>query len=242
MSSILKALKRLEQQKMAHKAADHDIAWIVRGEEFRPEKKRLWPMFVSLVAVAVLAVLSTYWFMGGFRGVPRDSLTRLGEEARSSSGIPAETVLTPPQPSRPDTPPVSTHDSAAAPPIVVKRPEGKDLRRPTDKVSPKSYRESGEGQAITPLHASQPQAALSLRPEPAIVPPTPKPSHPTLKVTGIAWEKDGPVQLAIVNGTSVVEGSMVSGAKVEKILPDSVRFTFENHSFDVPLNRGNGAN
>jgi len=242
MSSILKALKRIEQQKMVRKAADHDITWIVRGEEFRPEKKRQWPMFASLVVVAVLAVLSTYWFMGGFRGAPRDSLSHPGEEVSSSSGIPPVTVLAPPETSRADTPPVSTHDSAAAPPVAVQRPAEKDHRRPTEKVSLKSYREGGEGQAITPTHASQPRTALPLRQEPAPVPLTQKASHPTLKVTGIAWEKDSPVHLAIVNGTSVVEGSMVSGVKVEKILPDSVRFSFENHSFDVPLNRGDGGN
>jgi cytoskeletal protein RodZ len=242
MSSILKALKRLEQQKMVRKGVDHDIAWIVRGEDYRPEKKRQWPMFVSLVAVAILAVLSTYWFMGGFHDAPRDSLSRPGEDVSSSSGIHPVTVPAPPQPSRPDTPPVSSHDSAAAPPVVVNRPAEKGLRRPTDKVSLKSYREGGEGPTITPPHALQPQAALPPRPEPAPVPLTSKPSLPTLKVTGIAWEKDSPVHLAIVNGTSVVEGSMVSGAKVEKILPDSVRFTFENHSFDIPLNRSDGDN
>jgi hypothetical protein len=63
-----------------------------------------------------------------------------------------------------------------------------------------------------------------------------------LNVTGIAGEKGSPVHLAIVNGTSVVEGAMINGVKVEKILPDRVRFTFENRSFDVPLNRGDGAN
>lgn len=242
MSSILKALKRLEQQKMVHKAADHDIAWIVRGEEFRPEKKRQWPMFVSLVAVALLAVLSTYWFMGGFHGAPRDSLSRPGEETRSLSGIPPVTVLAPPQSSRTDTPPVSTHDSAAAPPAVVNGATKKGLRGSIKDFSLASDRKGGESQAIAPPRAPQPQAALPPRPEPAPVPLAPKASHPILKVTGIAWEKDSPVHLAIVNGTSVVEGSMVNGVKVEKILPDSVRFIFENHSFDVPLNRGDGAN
>ena len=242
MSSILKALKRLEQQKMVHKAAEHDLAWIVRGEEFRPEKKRQWSMFVSLVAVAVLAVLSTYWFMGGFRGAPRDSLSRPGEDANSAPGIHPVTVLAPPQPSRSDTPPVTTHDSAATPPVVVTRPAKIGHHHSTDELSLKSYREDGVGSAITPPYAQQPQAALPPRTEPAPVPLAPKASRPTLIVTGIAWEKDSPVQLAIVNGTSVVEGSMVSGAKVEKILPDSVRFTFENHSFDVPLNRDDGSN
>ncbi len=104
MSSILKALKRLEQQKMVRKDANHDIAWIVRGEDYRPEKRRQWPMFVSLVAVALVAVLSTYWFMGGFQGTPRDSLSRPLEEVHPSSAIPPVTVPAPPQPSRPDTP------------------------------------------------------------------------------------------------------------------------------------------
>ncbi|RQW84325.1 MAG: hypothetical protein EHM79_14160 [Geobacter sp.] len=242
MSSILKALKRLEQQKMVRKGADHDIAWVVRGEDCRPEKKRQWPMFVSLVAVAVLAVLSTYWFMGGFRGATQGSLSRLGEETRSSSGIPPATVLAPPQRSRPDTPPVSTPDSVAAPPAVENRPAEKALRRLTKQLPLKREREGGEGQAIVPPRAPQSHAALPPGPEPVPASQTAKPTLPTLKVTGIAGEKDSPVHLAIVNGTSVVEGSMVDGAKVEKILPDSVRFTFENRSFDVPLNRDDGAN
>jgi general secretion pathway protein B len=242
MSSILKALKRLEQQKMVRKDADHDIAWIVRGEDYRPEKKRQWPMFVSLVAVALLAVLSTYWFMGGFHGATRGSLSRSGKEARSSSGIPPVTVPAPPQSSRPDTPPVSIHDSATVPPAVVNGPAEKILRRSTAELSLKSDREGGKGPATALPRVPQPQAALRPRPEPAPVPLTPKPSLPTLKVTGIAGEKDSPVHLAIVNGTSVVEGSMVNGVKVEKILPDRVRFTFENRSFDVPLDRDDGTN
>jgi general secretion pathway protein B len=236
MSSILKALKRIEQQKMVRKGTDHDIAWIVRGEDFRPEKKRQWPIFVSLMAVALVAVLSTYWFMGGFQGAARDSLSRPEEELRSSSSIPPVTVSAPPQPSRADTPPVSTPDTATVPPAVANRPAEKVIRRPTEEVSLKSGLQGGEKPAIAPPRVPQSQAALPPRPEPAPVPQAPKSSLPALTVTGIAWEKDSPVHLAIVNGTSVVEGSLVNGAKVEKILPDRVRFTFENRSFDVPLN------
>jgi len=151
-------------------------------------------------------------------------------------------VLAPPQSSRPDTPPVSTHDSATVPPAVVNGPAEKSLRRSTAELSLKSDREGREGSATAPPRVPQPQAALRPRPEPAPVPLAPKPSLPTLKVTGIAGEKDSPVHLAIVNGTSVVEGSMVNGVKVEKILPDRVRFTFENRSFDVPLDRDDGTN
>ncbi len=236
MSSILKALKRIEQQKMVRKGADHDIAWIVRGEDFRPEKKRRWPMFVSLVAVALLAVLSTFWFMGGFQGATRDSLSRPDNEVRSSPGIPPVTVSASPQPSRADTPPVSTPDSVTVPSAVVNHLAEKVIRRPTGVVPLKGGLQGGERPAIVPPRVPQPQAALPPRPEPAPVPQPPKSSLPALNVTGIAWEKDSPVHLAIVNGTSVVEGSLVNGATVEKILPDRVRFTFENRSFDVPLN------
>ncbi|MHC1696600.1 MAG: general secretion pathway protein GspB [Geobacteraceae bacterium] len=242
MSSILKALKRIEQQKLVRKAANHDIAWIVRGEDFRPEKKRQWLMFVSLVAVALLAVLSTYWFMGGFHEPSRDSLTRPGEEARPSSGIPPVAVLAPPQPSRTDPPPVSTPDSAALPPAVVNRSAKKGLRDSSKDLFLKSDRQGGESQALAPPRVPQAQAALPPRPEPVPAPQPPKSSLPALTVTGIAWEKDSPVHLAIVNGTSVVEGSMVNGVRVEKILPDRVRFTFENRSFEVHLNQGEGGN
>lgn len=236
MSSILKALKRVEQQKMARKGTDHDIAWIVRGEDYRPEKKRQWPMFVALVAVALVAVLSTYWFMGGFQGATRDSLSRPEAEPRTSSGLPAGTVQASPQPSRADTPPVSTPDSATVPPTVVNRSAQKGLRGPANEAPLASDRLGRERQAIATPRTTPPQAALPLRPEPVPGPQSPKSSLPALNVTGIAWEKDSPVHLAIVNGTSVVEGSLVNGAKVEKILPDRVRFTFENRSFDVPLN------
>ncbi len=242
MSSILKALKRLEQQKMVRKDADHDIAWIVRGEDYHPEKKRQWPMFVSLVAVAVLAALSTYLFMGGFHAAPRDSLSRPLEEPPSSSEIPSVTALAPPQPSHPDTPPVSTDDSVVVPPALVNGPAEKVLRSPTEKPALKSNLAGGEGQAIAPPHAPKPHVALPPPAEPVPVSHAPKPSLPSLKVTGIAGEKDSPVHLAIVNGMSVVEGSMVNGVKVEKILPDRVRFSFENRFFDVPLNRGDGSN
>jgi hypothetical protein len=124
----------------------------------------------------------------------------------------------------------------------VSVPAEKRLQRPTDTVTLTRDREGGEGQAIVPPQPSQAQSALPPRLEPVPAPAAPKSSVPTLTVTGIAGEKDSPVRLAIVNGTSVVEGSVVNGVKVEKILPDRVRFSYESRFFDVPLNRGDGIN
>jgi general secretion pathway protein B len=62
-------------------------------------------------------------------------------------------------------------------------------------------------------------------------------SLPTLKVTGIAWQKDSTDRVAVVNGTSVSEGVMVEGARVEKIFQDRVRFSFDQQTFDISLGR-----
>jgi hypothetical protein len=70
--------------------------------------------------------------------------------------------------------------------------------------------------------------------------PSPAPvktPRPPLNVSGIAWQQAGSLRLAVVNGTSVSEGSTVEGARVEGIFPDHIRFSFRNEHFDVQLEK-----
>jgi hypothetical protein len=46
--------------------------------------------------------------------------------------------------------------------------------------------------------------------------------------------------MAIVNGTPVAEGSTISGARVEKIYQERVRFSYQGRSFDVGLGSSSG--
>jgi hypothetical protein len=62
-------------------------------------------------------------------------------------------------------------------------------------------------------------------------------SLPTLKVSGIAWQKDGSDRLAVVNGMPVTEGMNIDGARVEEIFQDKVRFSFEKRAFDVVVGK-----
>ncbi len=65
---------------------------------------------------------------------------------------------------------------------------------------------------------------------------------PTLRVSGIAWQKDGASRLAIVNGQPVGQGASVSGATVDEIFPDLVRFSFKGERVEVGLGKSSKDN
>jgi general secretion pathway protein B len=41
--------------------------------------------------------------------------------------------------------------------------------------------------------------------------------------------------MAMVNGSPVKAGSVIDGARVEEILPDRVRFSFQHRNFEVSV-------
>ena len=58
---------------------------------------------------------------------------------------------------------------------------------------------------------------------------------PSIEVNGIAFQDESTDRVAIVNGVSVSNGSIIGGAKVEDILKDLVRFSYGGEKFDVAL-------
>ncbi|MRR34048.1 hypothetical protein EG829_05000, partial [bacterium] len=107
MSSILKALKRLEQQKAVRRDLDHDMAWIGRDAGFPAREKRHWPIVAALVAVAGVSVLSTYWFTGGRDSSPLPAPPATEGSPRPGDGSYRDRESTPsnPLPPGPVTPP-----------------------------------------------------------------------------------------------------------------------------------------
>jgi general secretion pathway protein B len=67
--------------------------------------------------------------------------------------------------------------------------------------------------------------------------PVPAGQLPPITVSGIAWQKDNSARLAVINGTTVAEGGMVEGARVQEILPDRVHFSFNNREFDIYMKK-----
>jgi general secretion pathway protein B len=225
MSSILEALRKLEDEKTARRSGSGSIAGRVTYAGRRPGRKPAWLIPVLTAAVAVvLTVLITYAVMGGF-------------SARRHEAVPAAGV-TPAQ-----TPPVVLPPSRSAGPVettvIPARPRpAPEVRQviptasPTAAPSPSPARSlpAAPVTGFVPLPVPAQGNAVPLQSAPAE-------QLPLITVSGIAWQKDNSARLAVVNGVTVAEGGTVEGARVQKILPDRVRFSFNKREFDIYLTK-----
>jgi len=225
MSSILEALKKLEDEKAARQGGLGNIARKVTASGRSARQKPAWLVPGALAAVAIAAVLGTYTVMGGFS--PRHGAT-----------VP----LANPEPPAPN--PAISLPRAASPDGVGSAPSRTELAAP-------ARREAASGASAAAIHASIAPAAEGKRSSPltqpqpdsksetATAPPQPSSEGklPALNVSGIAWQKDNASRLAVVNGASVTEGATIAGARVDEIFPDRVRFSCRGKSYEIFLGK-----
>lgn len=222
MSSILKALKKLEEEKSVRPGVNPDISRGILRAGRKGAKRPPWLLpAAGMAGAALVAVLATYVAMGGF------SRKQTQSAINTPSALKEEPIL--PQP-----PPVA----GGAATLTASRPA------PGPRPSP-SRREAPHAQVKTkpeppPVHTSAPAVRpLTIPVAPNLHPsaePSPAP-QPVLRVSGIAWRQDGSSRVAIINGQSVAEGGMVGGARVEEIDRDRVRFSSGGRGFDVSLEK-----
>jgi len=225
MSSILKALKKLEQEKAARRPDAFRIdAEILRGGQPR----RLFPTGASLAAIALFlcGVGGTYLYMRHDNTpapVQQSHSSNTGIKGESSTGSTRLPVST-------DT---AEQPHPAPPARAVSVPE---------KTVPSARSIEKQQQTLRERPAeSVPQAAL---PEPKSVPPSVPvapavvPAKPVLKVSGIAFQ-DGSESAAVINGITVSNGSMIEGARVEEIQKDRVRLSRGGEMFEIILDKSN---
>jgi hypothetical protein len=87
---------------------------------------------------------------------------------------------------------------------------------------------------ITQTLSSEPKKGVAAVP----VAPVVIPANPVLKVHGIAFQ-DGADSVAVVNGITVSNGSVIEGARVEEIQKDRVRFSRGAEKFEIILDKSN---
>jgi general secretion pathway protein B len=223
MSSILEALKKLEDEKAVKQSGEAPITGKIVKEGRRAKKRPKWLLPAEMTAVAAVAVFATYLIMGG-RSVSVRTAQEIKEKEsikpapRTSKAPDTHPLGTPPPP--PPTPP----ESHSPPPFrqMVK--------------SPPSSRALVKSAPLEETAGLEPQTER-VAPEVPVPPPREdtKPDGPSLKVTGIGWRKDSAERLAIVNGRPVSEGAIIDGAKVEEIFPDRVRFSVNGKTVVVPF-------
>jgi hypothetical protein len=286
MSSILKALKKLEEEKAARQGQRVDITKDIFGSAQQPAARSPWPVIAAGAAGVVVLGVVAYLFMArpGSRQippvpVPAENRQTATAPAPSPSPLPVQPSQAPPLPTEPAsgmTPaaaaPATVMVAPAAPPkaaaVKPMQREAGTVKAPTRSLA--TQKAVTQASAITggaaknkgtkapaaipspaqaipvisanhPVISAPPATQQQARPTaPPTAPTAPaSASLPTITVSGIAYNKDAADRLAVINGVPVGEGKTVSGAKVEEIMPDKVRFSLGQKTFEVPVGRSN---
>lgn len=226
MSSILKALKKLEQEKAVRKPDSFRIdSEILRGSVQRsPVAKG-----ASLAAIALFlcGVGVTYLIMRQDRAPAAQPQTP-AIEVRVDAPSPVIPMPVPLKTAEPQARLPEKKSPAADAPLTASRPGGKQQA-------------SIQKAAETPQKPSPPPGPNPVAPALPAVPvasPPSAPAKPALKVLGIAYQ-DGAENAAVINGVTVTKGSVIEGARIEDIQKDHVTFSRGGEKFEVFLDKSN---
>ena len=267
MSSILKALRKLEEEKAATRDGGLDIGRdILRASGRRPALS--WPLPAAILGAVLLVGWGVYQF-----AVPSAPVALMAPATRAPAPAsapvpPAQTPvsLLPPRPIAPPAPlNLSPRTVVAEPPVVEEtmaneepasfpaavrsRPSAKPLAAvvPMPAPLPKAVAvpTAPPAAAIAPAPVAVPVVPPATVATPAIVaapavvaaPPAAAPPGPALLLSGIAYHDDPEARLAVINDLPVMIGTFIESAVVEEILRDRVRLSRDGKSFEIRLQK-----
>ena len=211
MSFILKALKKLENEKASREPGKVEINSAILAPDRRSlSSSRNYPKRL-LIALLIVAVSGTSLYL--MKREPSTVVQQPAKEARPDPSPRAVPVAATPVHGEKPAP------AAPAPSPAVKAQEepsrpGRALRENPPEPSPPGERGSD-----------------SLHGEEALTGSAPSP----LTVNGIALQDDPGQSMAVVNGQIVKRGMTVGGARVERIFLNRVRFRGNGGLFEVHL-------
>lgn len=219
MSSILKALKKLEHEKtvrVPHSLKiDTDILTTVDSSRgFSPYSLAL----LFLLVFGGGAAVALYFIKG----------TKAPQETVTSRPVTAANTLqakVPPPAIKTETPPAEI--------VVVparKEPSGEASRAQHNKAAA-AVKPAGAIDKKTTRTAASGQSEVQKEAAPAAV--------PSLRVNGIAFQNSGADSMAIVNGIPVSSGSVIEGITVEEVRKDRVLFQRNGEKFEIMLGQSN---
>lgn len=226
MSSILKALKKLENEKITRKPD----SFMIDSEILRAKSPRkfIFPSGASLAAIAL--------FFCGI-GVTYLSMKRHDIPVSFPAAQSATTEI--------------KKTSPRAVELPSKTEKSKPELDPHQKKQINSSRKRAETSLAyiripTTLRQRLPEKATMsapriIQPEPKSPSPLSAPiataASPLIKVDGIAFQEGSANNAAVVNGVVVSKSSMVEGARVEEIKMDRVTFSRGSEKFEVILDK-----
>jgi general secretion pathway protein B len=243
MSSILRALKKLEDENAAriHDPVKID-AEILRG--CAPERVSSIKVILFAVFLFVCGGSATYIYMKQNQEAPHS-------HAKEQGSLPPKIALPSSLP-MPVEVPVERIEPEA---IVAAEPESnmKQNRAVSQKtavthVSPRPPPESPRVPPAQSIKMQHPQQLVEKR-LPSITGKQKKVNVgiststsalqiPVLRVNGIAFQ-DGADSVAVVNGVTIYKGASIEGVKVDEIQRDRVLFSYGGEKFTVHLGKSN---
>ena len=220
MSFILKALKKLEDEKAARQVQPHDINNAILTADRASSKTSRTPLKAGLIFLALVAGSGTAYVLLRQKPVPlppaQSSIP--GEASREDRAIRPQ----PPAPGQP-MPPAATETKVAAERAADVHP-----------AHPLAVEKAPDPEAAAPsrgsMEATAPRTQLTVQ--------EPSGSLPSgLKVNGIAVQDDPSASVAVINGMLVRRGMTVQGMRVEEIFQDRVRFSRNGETYEVQISR-----
>ncbi len=222
MSFILKALKKLEEEKTARRSGPHDInsALLTPDRASSPRISRKTLKLTAMLLVFVAGCGITYLLLRHDPASPTPARSSLpGEAPRADQ---ADRPLTNPPLPAAATPTPGGNASAEQ----GDAGNNSALPAPGEKISageaPLPSRNSRVAQLPRTQHVSR---------EPSGSPP------PGVKVNGIALQDDPAASVAVVNGILVRRGMSVQDMQVEEIFSDRVRFSGNGQTWEVHISK-----
>lgn len=229
MSSILKALKKLEEEKsqlQEEKEINVSREILKQHTENRSIVKWLW-LFGSAATVVILVLAAAL--------IRKTSTT---EEVKSGE-VPVASRPAPPLSqvkNLPESPKLTGRDKGA---VTVPPLSSKEANPGASQQMPVTTHESSTKQEKIEFPPLKVPLAEPPKAEPATNPAAPREakSGPALTLSGIAWNKDSADRLAIINGQPIATGGSVSGAVVDEILPDRVKLSHNGRIIELLIGR-----
>lgn len=228
MSSILKALKKLEHDKASYRPDQLKIdAEILRGDT----SPRFSAVRVLVTSFLLLAGGSgaTYLYMKQDKA-PENVPRKISVQSRQNDRLASA---------------ASDIRTEQLPAAIEVEPAQKQHKRNADTLT--KYQPANPAGTKRAVAATKPAVPVS-HPAPRATHPestNPPPSSPSVKgvpalrVNGIAFQEDGSESIAMINGVPLSRGSVIDGVKIEEIHKNRVGFSCNGEKFDIQLGQSN---
>lgn len=223
MSSILKALRKLEEDKSALGEGSVDLGRDILKRSYRSGREGHGGLILSLAVLLAALVGGGLWWLQVPPGSEPPHLASTRGTAAADAPVPVQTPRT------------STNQVESEPEKVASF----SLIPPVD-----GHRRAAEVALPAPVRTTKNRVATPATPvakaaqsSPAASPEIPQPpaaslQMPDLRIAEIVYQEQPEARMAVINDLPVMEGTVIDGAEVLEIFPDRVRFSLQGVQFE----------